>query len=194
MSSQDGAQVQGTQQIKADLVFNEMTSTRQMRVEITRHYQTSSITIGLTSTIMAESREDLTRAYSEMIDHLIDEHRVQLERLHGNLPQPQTGGRQAVAPSDITTPGESEEFDVEHVEIEIKGNKRYYKLLGGKYTKHGVRIWLDPSTVGAVDFINWADFTPGKHDLMAYNLKCKIGMNGDKPTKVLQVFQRGGTF
>lgn len=82
--------------------------------------------------------------------------------------------------SDIVT------VDCERLNVEIKSGKRYYKVICGQWTQHGVNYW--PETIRA------AGVDPNKIPLEGYSLvgyKATVEMVGGKAKRVLKIQKNG---
>jgi hypothetical protein len=178
------------------MTFTAMQSEDDVAIEvsITRHYGSISVTLGARVTCEVTTPHAMTRAYDETVDSLIREHRRQAERLRGvsgetSKPTGTAGGTEGagVNPSQEID-GTTEMIAVEVIEVELKDEKRYYKVRGGRWTKHGVRLWIsDPLTVAGVKDIKWEELRIGKTDVRKMGLRAVLSMAGAKPVKVLQL-------
>lgn len=84
-------------------------------------------------------------------------------------------------------------FIVQHMSIEIKDQKTYAKLQGGKFTQHGVRIWPEPLIdAGIIQDADEFELLDPRNppDLSGWTAvyETKPGNNGHAtPTKVVQL-------
>lgn len=59
---------------------------------------------------------------------------------------------QQVQPAASRAVGESYiEFPAQFIALEVKDGKAYYKIKGGNYTKHGVRVWEEVLVNAGID-------------------------------------------
>jgi hypothetical protein len=74
--------------------------------------------------------------------------------------------------------------------VEIKGDKRLYKVKGGKYEKYGVRVWLDSSVISESFKQQIERAQPdGTGHLRMMNTKASIQVVNDRPTKVMKLWR-----
>lgn len=162
-------------------------------VQITRNYGPLSLTLGVSAECEVLNEAARQRAINEMTDTLMLEHRRQVERLKptsSNKSGPPSSGDQ-MSPGNPThdgTPSAATEIiDVDYIDVEEKGGKKYYKVMGGKFKRYGVRIWPeDEEVTGGVPELNFAYFGTGRHPVKA-GYRALVSMAGDKPLKVLQI-------
>ena len=160
-------------------------------VSITRHYGPLSITLGADVTCEIAHEHSYQRAFNEITDTLIAEHKRQADRLkptEGRREGPPSTGNKMTQPSADRGASPSEttrKFPAEFVESEEKSGKRYYKVAGGDFVKYGVRIWPDDEEV-MLDFGHnpWTKLPTGRHPLPE-GWEAVASMAGRKPVKVI---------
>lgn len=124
-----------------------MTKQVKISMSISKHYGAESVAIGAEKTYLIASPHDHLRAVDALAAaiHEMHEH-------YASAHLPQTNPTSGLSPRGIADA--LEEIKVEEIKVEEKGDKRYYKLAGGKYAKWGVRVWdevLDASGINGQD-------------------------------------------
>lgn len=145
---------------------------QRIEATITRTFGDIQMTFGYSAIFEVGSAGQRRSAFAFCIDQV----EKQFEAHTSNIvvtsrgPQPPVGN------------GSSEKFMGDKIVVETKGDKVYYKITGGKWSKYGVRVW--PEVLG-----NFGIKTDKLKAGTTYNLArwCTVDMDGDKPIKVTHI-------
>lgn len=154
-------------------------NTIRVEVNITRHYGQVSVSLGASLWVVADSADAVTAAYDETVDRVIELHRHELARIKSHV---SIGS----APEKATGDTDAETWDVEKIVVDLEKGKKYYRLMGGPFTQWGVRLWLDRSIVGEVDY-DFKDLEPGEYP-PPFPMRFSIAGTVEKPGKVKKVY------
>lgn len=171
-----------------------------VEVSITRHYGSFSITLGAAVPCEIGHEAAYQRAYNEITDTLLSEHKRQAERLRPTESRrtgPPSSGNQMSQPSPdggADPSSTTRRFPAEFVVIEEKDRKRYYKIAGGNFLKHGVRIWREDEEV-MLDFphSHWDTLPTGRHAIEP-GWEAVASMAGRNPVKVIHLVPKNVEF
>lgn len=151
-----------------------------LEVTMSRNYGKVSMSWKMGTHFLVTSPASRSAAYDELYMVLMrtaDE--WEKSSLGKSLPASQPDGQMSLP--------EAEEFLCERLEVQVISGRTYCKVTGGKYQKHGVRIW--PEVLGKAG-INPADVTTAGLDLSGY--KATISLKGGKPDKVVNLVKDVG--
>ena len=81
------------------------------------------------------------RASFERLEMHLDEQRVEIAELRADLAQMREGLTHASQPAPAS--GQTETMTATRITKTRTAGKDYYKILGGRYTKRGVTIWIE---------------------------------------------------
>lgn len=174
-------------------MFTAMQSNDQVvvKVSITRHYGPLSITLGADVVCEIAHEASYQRAFNEITDTLLAEHKRQADRLKPTSTKPagppSSGNQmtQADAGRGAEPSGTTQKFPADFVDIEEKSGKRYYKIAGGNFVRYGVRIWPEDEDVMSDFGVEpWKHLPTGRHPLPE-GWVALASMAGRKPVKVI---------
>jgi hypothetical protein len=136
-----------------------------------------------------ETQDELSDIFTDALSTLNEEMRVQVAR----MAQSSSSGGAPLQPNDPTATIDDDGYhviDVTSIAVEIKGDKRLYKVKGGKYEKYGVRVWLDSSVISESFKQQIERAQPdGTGHLRMMNTKASIQVVNDRPTKVMKLWR-----
>lgn len=105
-----------------------------IKCSIRRYYGAESVEFGAEITIDLTDPHQKRAAYTKLYQSMDEVHKHYAAEL---LPKaPNTNPKK-----DDKTTDEFEYIECGRLIVETKDSKRYYKIKGGKYNAHGVRIW-----------------------------------------------------
>lgn len=112
--------------------MGEKITNAKIEVSVTRRYGVEDVTFAISYVAAVASRRELDIQYKWAEDEMHHQH----ERFSADtLPK-------VKAPSEsLTNDGAGEWYPANEIVVEVKNGKRYYAVKGGKYEKHGVRVW-----------------------------------------------------
>lgn len=146
-------------------------SEQTITCQITRNLGDISVTFGWTGQFQINKASDLPLAYRYAID-MVDRQFSDwgAGALPAGLSTPLRGGEQ------------TETFFGDSVVSEAKDGKVYHKIVGGKYTKFGVRVWPETLKDAGIDT---DELTPDEPFMLKRDVT--IIMDGEKPVKVISI-------
>lgn len=163
--------------------YQKTESGMKVKVSITRHYGSVSVELGAEMDIFATNPEHLSNAYSDLYDHVINEHKTMAARL-ASAARPPAGESSAGTDSKTKNHETPAEIAVDFLTVDFKQNKRYYLVKGGIFSKFGVRLWLDPKVIEAVrDEITFSKLEIGDN-VPPVPLVAEIAYEGTIPKRV----------
>jgi len=143
-----------------------------LEVTMTRNYGKVTMSWKMGATFNITSTASRSAAYDEVYSE-INTVAVEWERKHLGAALPGQPVQQPLVEADET-------FITERLEVEVKGGKSYVKVTGGKYQKHGVRVW--PEVLEAAGILV-ADLTSAGLDIPGYT--ARVEMRNGRPIKVV---------
>lgn len=172
-----------------------------IRVSITRHYGNISVELGADVLCQIGSDAARQRAYDEIFDTLINDHRRQAERMRpvatmsGKPSADGELGMNAASAPRQDADEHSKVINITGISVEINKGARRYKVHGGAYNKFGVRIFpSDEAVVSAVPVIDWQNLSVEKVNPVTSGIRALLSMASGKPVKVLQLLPPDETF
>lgn len=100
-------------------------------------------------------RADMLRS----LDEIREELRAELESMRAELAQIRAGLATASQPAPVVGPSETITETATHIERESRKGRTYYRVMCGRFSQHGVKIW--PEYFQAVgidpDALTWVD-------------------------------------
>lgn len=169
-------------------IENQASGQIKVKVEITRHYNKTSMSLGAEVIVNTSSPSDVTRAYEQLYDAVHMEHSKLIDRIASTnsarvetSPEPQNNG----SDSDIDI------IKVDEIRAENKSGKTYLKVAGGRWSQWGVRLWLDEKVIGDVSgSIDFDSITGTFKPEESPQLMAEIIMQGGKPQKVKRLYYK----
>ena len=147
-----------------------------------------TIELGVSHAVVYHTEDELSEIYADILSTLNNEIRVQVAKLVQSSQGMPNG---AVGSSNvIETENGHVVIDVNKIAVEMKNGKRLYKVLGGKWERYGVRLWLDPQVCSdeLADMLGRA--IPDEHGILKTpHLRATLEMNGDKPSRVMRIWR-----
>lgn len=106
------------------------------------------------------------------------------EPTNGNRPDPR-----AAAGNTSNYPAEGEVIQFTSYVVEQKGKKVYVALKGGKYDKHGIRVWPENirPLLKMLDVDGMADLEPGEHEFEPGEILEATVVNGESGMKAINL-------
>lgn len=162
-------------------------------VKLTRHYGPYSIELGAEVDCEIGHEAARSRAFDEIMDTLVLEHRRAAERLRvqkleqSGKPRSSELGLSEMEQPNGSPSAQTDTFEIVGISIDVVNGKRAYKVHGGRWKKFGVRAFIEDERVtNAVPPLGWDELKPGKHKVKG-GLRALVSMAGDTPHKVLQI-------
>ncbi len=127
---------------------------RVVSMKISKHYGGVTIELGISSQFTIQSARALSAAFDTLAADLKAQFEAQERLLLPTLTPPQ---QQAASSRQQPAGGYTITFVGDTLDKEVKGGKEYFKVRGGQYSRHGVRVWpevlkaagIDPASVPA---------------------------------------------
>lgn len=163
----------------------------KITAQLTRTFNgNTSLTLGLEYMVSFDSQEELSDIYADAFSTLNNEMRVQVTRLAQNSQMGEQLPNGGVGLNDTLDEDGDVLIDVKTISIEVKGDKKLYKVKGGRFEKFGVRLWLDSHVVGDVlrDEIERAN-PDSDGNLKMVNVRASIKLHEGKPTKIVRLWR-----
>lgn len=163
----------------------------RVSVVLMRHFSNGvTLEVGLEFTASWTSDDELTDIYADMFETVNNQIKVQVANLAKLNTQGIAGNSLVPKPDNETDSSDAVVIDIEYIQTEKKDGKTYYKVIGGRFNKYGVRVWLDSSVMsdelrGQIENARPTD--TGRINLM--NCKASVKMVNNKPTKVMRVWR-----
>lgn len=163
--------------------------TGMVSVRLTRVFNSGvTIELGVSYQAIYQSEEELSDIYADCLATLNNEMRVQVAKMIQSAQGMPSG---AVGSSNTVTDANGHVLiDVIKIAVENKNGKKLYKVMGGKWEKYGVRLWLDPAVCSDELAEQIARGVPDENGFLKVpNCKATIEMNGEKPTRVMRIWR-----
>lgn len=136
--------------------------TATIHCAIQRNYGVETVTFGISYNMPLSSVSERQAAYTEAYRRMDDEHKAYAERILPGYEAPATSGNGS---------GGGEWVIARRIVKEMKAGKVGFAVQGGKYEKHGVRVWEETLVkFGFWDDVKNADITPLDNlEMLVYN-------------------------
>lgn len=145
-----------------------------IEVTMSRNYGKISMSWKLGATFNITSPASRSAAYDELY--------MDLNAIANEWERKSLGASLPGNPVQQSLPEGDEIIMCERLEVQVMSGRSYCKVTGGKFQKHGVRVW--PEVLGKAG-INIEDITPAGLDLTGYT--AVIEMKSGKPQKVREL-------
>lgn len=109
--------------------------TVSIEVAVTREFGGEQVKIGLTDRLELHSPLERTVMTIKIYDDVVSLFEQYAARRLPSVPSPANGGAGGNQPTFTDV------FDCERLSVETKDGKRFFKIKGGRWSAHGVRIW-----------------------------------------------------